>query len=77
MTEKIVAVLAEFTDVPVESINGNSRIVGDLGLTSLDVVGVISRLEEEFEISVDETEIVDFQTVSDIVTYVETAAGLN
>ena len=75
MTEKIIEVMAEFSDVPLESINEESRLVGDLGLTSLDVVGIISRLEDEFDINVDENQIEDFQTVRDVVNYVKEASG--
>ena len=69
MQEKVIKILTEFTDVPYESITGDSRLVGDLGITSLDVVGILSRLEEEFRFNIDESADFDFQTVNDVVSF--------
>ena len=44
MDEKIIEILSEFTLEPAEKITENSRLVGDLDLTSLDVIGIISRI---------------------------------
>lgn len=71
MDEKIIEILSEFTLEPAEKITENSRLVGDLDLTSLDVIGIISRIEDEFEIEVDEAQISDFQTVKDVTEYVK------
>ena len=69
MQEKVIEILTEFTDVPYELITGDSRLVGDLGITSLDVVGILSRLEEEFRFNIDESADFDFQTVNDVVSF--------
>lgn len=69
MQEKVIKILTEFTDVPYELITGDSRLVGDLGITSLDVVGILSRLEEEFRFNIDESADFDFQTVNDVVSF--------
>lgn len=42
-----------------------------LGIDSLDPVELVMQLEEEFEISMDETE--DLKTVEDVVRYIEKA----
>jgi acyl carrier protein len=42
-----------------------------LGIDSLDLVELVMQLEEEFEISMDETE--DLKTVEDVVRYIEKA----
>ena len=71
MLNKVIGILSEFSEVPAESISGDSRLEGDLGLTSLDVVGIVGRIEEEFDVNIDESLDVDFQTVNDIVEFIK------
>ena len=75
MLEKVAKILSEFTDVPAEEIKAESRLSGDLGLTSLELVGVLGRLEEEFQISIDDIPENDFQTVQDILTALSAMTG--
>ena len=45
--------------------------VESLGLSSIDVIDFISQAEIEFDVEIDEHEIVNFKTIIDIVTYIE------
>ena len=44
----------------------------NLGADSLDVVEISMAIEQEFNVSVADEEIVNFKTPKDIVTYLET-----
>ena len=66
MIIKVKNILMEYTDVPEEKINEDSRLIGDLGLTSLDIVNIIVRFEDEFDITINERSIASLQTVGDV-----------
>ena len=48
--------------------------MSDLGLTSFDVISIVSAFEEEFDIEVPDRAIMDFVTVGDIVSFLEEQA---
>ena len=48
MLEKIQEMLAEALNISVDKVTADAKIVDDLGADSLDVVELLSRLEEEF-----------------------------
>lgn len=54
MLTTVIDILSEYTDVPKERINEDSRLIGDLGLTSLDIVNIIVRFEDEFDITIND-----------------------
>ena len=54
MLEKIQSMLAEALDLPVEKVTPDAKIVDDLGADSLDVVELLSQLEDEFGIIIPE-----------------------
>ncbi len=42
------------------------RIVEDLGAESVDVVNLIARVEERYDVTIEETELADVRTVADL-----------
>lgn len=71
MLEKIQAMLAEALNLPVEKITPTSKIVDDLGADSLDVVELLSQLEDEFSVVIPDEEIEKLVTVADVATALE------
>ncbi len=69
--EKVKAILAEQFDVEEDSINGETKLVEDLGADSLDVVDLLMSMEDEFEIEVPDEDIENIKTVNDLVQYIE------
>ncbi len=69
MYEKVVKILMEY--VEVKTIRPESALIGDLGLSSLDVVNVVVAFEDEFGIEIPDRVIPDFITVADIVKSLE------
>lgn len=63
--DKIVEILKEFTE---EAITPDSHIIHDLGLDSLDTVEFVIRLEEEFDIEINDSDASETQVVKDIVS---------
>lgn len=74
MFEKVSKMLAEQLNVPVESIKPESEVVKDLGADSLDVVELMMALEDEYGITLPESEVEGIKTVQDIATMMEKIA---
>ena len=66
MLEKIQAMLAEELSLPIEKVTPDAKIVDDLGANSLDVVELLSQLEDEFDVMIPDDEIENLVTVADV-----------
>ncbi len=74
MLEKIQAMLAEALNIPVEKVTPDAKIVDDLGADSLDVVELLSQLEEEYGIIIPDDEAENLSTVADVAKAIEQLA---
>ena len=69
--EKFRECAVEVLQVPAEKVTREARFADDLDADSLDLVELVMALEESFDITVDETELEDIETVGqayDLVT---------
>ena len=71
MLEKIQAMLAEALNLPIEKVAADAKIVDDLGADSLDVVELLSQLEDEFGITIPDDEVENLVTVADVAAAIE------
>ena len=71
MLEKIQEMLAEALNLPIEKVTANAKIVEDLGADSLDVVELLSRLEDEYGVMIPDEEVENLKTVADVATQIE------
>ena len=71
MLEKIQAMLAEALNLPVEKVTADAKIVDDLGADSLDVVELLSQLEDEYGIIIPDDEVESLVTVADVAAQIE------
>lgn len=69
MFEKIRELICNYVEVKQEDISENSRFIEDLGFNSYDFISMLGDLEEEFGVTVDETEITAIHTVGEAVKY--------
>ncbi len=67
MFEQVRKMLAKYTDEP--KIELQSTLEADLGLSSFDVVEIVTEFEEEFGIEIPDRDIWKFVCVKDIVDY--------
>jgi acyl carrier protein len=70
MLDKLKKIFNSYTETPVEEIDPGSAI-RDFGLTSFDVMNIVADCEEEFGIQIPDREIRTFQTVNDILLFLE------
>ena len=54
-----------------ETMNESSRLVDDLGLTSVAILYVVIAIEETFSIRFDNLGVNDFGTIGDAIGYIE------
>ena len=71
MFDKIVEMLAEQLGIPQSKITLESRIVDDLGADSLDVVELITQLEDETGKTIPDEDITKIKTVGELVEVIE------
>jgi len=69
--EKIREIIVEQLGVDEASVGANTHLMKDLEADSLDAVEIIMAIEDEFEIEVPDEDAEKFQSVGDIVKYVE------
>ena len=67
---KIIDLVADKLSINKEEISMTSDFRKDLSADSLDISEFIMNLEDEFSITVPETEIMNLKTVGDVVNYV-------
>ena len=67
--------MLRYVDVEPEEIREDSKLAEELGLTSFAVMSMMGDFEEEFGITVDESELTDIYTVKDIMDYIEKKQG--
>ncbi len=71
MLEKIQAMLAEALNLSLDKVTPDAKIVDDLGADSLDVVEMLSQLEEEYGIVIPDDEAENLVTVADVAKAIE------
>lgn len=67
--EKVKAILVEELDVEEDSITLESKIKDDLGADSLDLFELISKIEDELDVTIEEDDYGKLITVGNIVNY--------
>ncbi len=71
--EKIKKIISSKTGINKDTITLESAITDDLSLDSIEIFEILSEIEDEFSIEVEEEAYDSIKTVQDLVTYVENA----
>ena len=71
MKDQLFTLIAEELSVPREQITLEADLQDDLGADSLDAIQLIMSIENEFDITIPESEIDSLKTVADIMKYIE------
>ena len=71
MFEEFKEKLAEYVDMPTDEMTEESRFIEDLGMNSFQFMSLLGDLEEEYDVSVDETEVRKLRTIGDACKYIE------
>jgi acyl carrier protein len=69
--EKVKAIIVEQLGVEADDVTMESSFVEDLGADSLDIVELIMSMEDQFKITIPDTEAENITTVGSAVKYIE------
>ena len=72
--EKLVDVMKMATplgSIDFENLAEDSRLVDDIGLSSVGVLYIVIAIEEFFDIRFDDVGFADFKTIGDVIDYIE------
>jgi len=69
--EKVRDIICDQLSVPPEKVQRDTHLMKDLEADSLDAVEIIMAIEDEFEIEVPDEDAEKFQSVGDIVKYID------
>ncbi len=71
MFEKVQTILARQLRLAPEKITMESLIKKDLGADSLDILQLLMRIEDQYGIVIPDQALAKFETVADVVNYLE------
>lgn len=69
--DKIKEIIVEQLNVDESTVTMDTNLMKDLEADSLDAVEIIMAIEEKYDIEIPDEEAEKFQTVADLVNYVE------
>ena len=69
--DKVCISLAEVLNVDPAEIRPETTFLEDLGADSLDIYQIIMKIEEEFEIRINEKDVENIKTVAEAVKLIE------
>lgn len=67
MEEKIREILSEVSGVPLSEVHEDTRLVGDLGMSSFDLADTVVSVEEAYGVKIPDERFGELETVTDIV----------
>ena len=72
ITEKLIDVMQmAATGIDATTLTEESRLVEDVGLSSVGVLYIVIAIEEFFNIRFDNVGFADFKTIADVINYIE------
>ena len=69
--EKVVKIIVDKLGVKESEVTPEATFTGDLGADSLDTVELIMEFEKAFGVQVEDEAAEKFQTVGDVIAYIE------
>ena len=67
---KVKDILSDYIDMDSNEIKLETRLAEDLGLNSYELMSIIGEVEEEFDLEVDEKEILKLVSIADLLDYI-------
>ena len=69
--KEFLDILQDYVDFPVEDVNTDEAFKAASGIDSFVFIEIIARIEEHFGISIPNADLKSFNTISDIIRYIE------
>jgi len=71
MYEEVKTILARQLRIAPERVTLDAQIKKDLGADSVDILQLLMRLEDDYGITIPDQELAKFETVNDVVTFLD------
>lgn len=71
MFEKIKEILLSAIDDKETEITENSKLMAELKINSFDLIELVCKVEDEFDIEIPDKKLRTFITVKDVIDYIE------
>lgn len=68
---KILSMIAEAAEKPVNEIKLDHELINDLGMDSLDVVELVMKAEDEFKITIPDEDAQNLKRVGQVIEYID------
>ena len=75
MFENVKQFLVDELRVKAEDVTMEAELSGDLGINSLELAELVLACEEKFNVVIEDDDLQTFNTVGDVVTYLESHNG--
>ncbi len=71
MIDTLKEIVTNYVDIDPDEITKDSKLLSDLGLTSLDLVMVSNEIESEFNVELPQKLYASIKTVGDLLNFIE------
>ncbi len=71
MLERVIQIISYQQGIDADEIKGETHLLRDLDMTSMEIMDLCCSIEEEFEIEILDEDLYKIQTVKDISDYVK------
>jgi len=75
VADKVKQIIVEQLGVDEAQVDLGASFVDDLGADSLDIVELVMKLEEDFELDIPDEDAEQIKTVKDAIDYIEKKKG--
>lgn len=69
--ETLLDIIREYVDVPADEINTDQAFKTAMGVDSFIFMAMISSIEERFDLSIPNSDLLTFKTLDDIIAYID------
>lgn len=70
MLEKLKPIITNYVNIDADEITENSEFINDLGFNSYDFMSFLGEVEDEFDIEVNERDVMNIKTVGQAIEYI-------
>lgn len=71
--DRLKRIICDYVDVQPEDIDTNSNFKFDIGMDSFGIISLINSIESEFNVSIPDSAVRNFNTLNDISTFIDNA----
>lgn len=71
--KELLEILSDYVDIPAEGIDTSEGMKFSSGLDSFGLMSMISSVEEHFDVSISDEDLLNFKTLDDIILFIARA----